>query len=43
MLTAMGMVMLAPTTVSIPLKLFVFVSVSGMSKLVHSLILSYAK
>jgi type III secretion protein R len=42
-LTAMGMVMLAPTTVSIPLKLFVFVSVSGMSKLVHNLILSYAK
>jgi type III secretion protein R len=41
-LTAMGMVMLSPTTVSVPLKLFVFVSVSGMSKLMHSLIVSYA-
>jgi type III secretion protein R len=42
-LTAMGMVMLSPTTVSTPLKLFVFVSVSGMSKLMHGLIVSYAK
>lgn len=42
-LTAMGMVMLSPSTVSIPLKLFIFVSASGMSKLMHSLIVSYAK
>lgn len=42
-LTAMGMVMLSPSTVSIPLKLFVFVSVSGMSKLMHGLIVGYAK
>ena len=42
-LTAMGMVMLSPSTVSIPLKLFVFVSVSGMSKLIHGLIVGYVK
>ncbi len=42
-LTAMGMVMLSPTTVSTPLKLFVLVSVSGVSKLMHGLIVSYAK
>jgi type III secretion protein R len=42
-LTAMGMVMLSPSTVSIPLKLFVFVSVSGISKLMHGLIVGYAK
>ncbi|HEY3596820.1 MAG TPA: EscR/YscR/HrcR family type III secretion system export apparatus protein [Paraburkholderia sp.] len=42
-LTAMGMVMLSPSTVSIPLKLFVLVSVSGVSRLVHGLIVSYIK
>jgi type III secretion protein R len=42
-LTAMGMVMLSPSTVSIPLKLFVFVTVSGMSKLIHGLIVGYVK
>lgn len=42
-LMAMGMVMLSPTTVSTPLKLFVLVSVSGISKLMHGLIVSYAK
>ncbi|MFM0648991.1 type III secretion system export apparatus subunit SctR [Paraburkholderia bryophila] len=42
-LTAMGMVMLSPSTVSIPLKLFIFVSVSGMSKLMHALIVGYVK
>jgi type III secretion apparatus protein, YscR/HrcR family len=42
-LTAMGMMMLSPSTVSIPLKLFIFVSVSGISKLMHGLIVSYAK
>ncbi|WP_144142610.1 EscR/YscR/HrcR family type III secretion system export apparatus protein [Paraburkholderia sp. BCC1884] len=42
-LTAMGMVMLSPSTVSIPLKLFIFVSVSGMSKLMHGLIIGYAR
>ncbi|HEX3635545.1 MAG TPA: EscR/YscR/HrcR family type III secretion system export apparatus protein [Paraburkholderia sp.] len=42
-LTAMGMVMLSPSTVSIPLKLFIFVSVSGVSKLMHGLIVGYVK
>jgi type III secretion protein R len=42
-LSAMGMMMLSPSTVSIPLKLFVFVSVSGISKLIHGLILGYVK
>jgi len=42
-LMAMGMVMLSPTTVSTPLKLFVLVSASGISKLVHGLIVGYAK
>lgn len=42
-LSAMGMMMLSPSTVSIPLKLFIFVSASGMSKLMHGLIVSYAK
>lgn len=42
-LSAMGMMMLSPSTVSIPLKLFIFVSVSGVSRLMHGLIVSYAK
>jgi type III secretion protein R len=42
-LTAMGMMMLSPSTVSIPLKLFVLVAASGVPKLMHALILSYAK
>jgi type III secretion protein R len=42
-LTAMGMMMLSPSTVSIPLKLFVLVAASGVQKLMHALILSYAK
>ncbi|WP_144110571.1 EscR/YscR/HrcR family type III secretion system export apparatus protein [Paraburkholderia sp. BCC1886] len=42
-LSAMGMMMLSPSTVSIPLKLFMLVSVSGISKLMHGLIVSYVK
>lgn len=42
-LTAMGMMMLSPSTVSIPLKLFVLVAASGIPRLLHALILSYAK
>lgn len=42
-LTAMGMMMLSPSTVSIPLKLFVLVAASGVPKLMHALILSYAQ
>ena len=41
-LMAMGMIMVAPTLISIPLKLFLFVAVDGWSRLLHGLILSYA-
>ncbi|MDF0733073.1 type III secretion system export apparatus subunit SctR [Pseudomonas entomophila] len=40
-LMAMGMSMVSPTLISIPLKLFLFVSLSGWSRLMHGLILSY--
>ena len=40
-LMAMGMIMVAPTLISIPLKLFLFVSIDGWSRLMHGLILSY--
>src|ERR1051325_3170825 len=41
-LMAMGMMMVSPTTISLPLKLFLFVAVDGWSRLMHGLILSYA-
>lgn len=41
-LLAMGMMMVSPVTISLPLKLFLFVSVDGWSKLIHGLILTYA-
>ncbi len=40
-LMAMGMIMVAPTLISIPLKLFLFVTVDGWSRLLHGLILTY--
>ncbi|SHM34241.1 type III secretion system export apparatus subunit SctR [Phytopseudomonas punonensis] len=40
-LMAMGMMMVSPTLISIPLKIFLFVAVSGWSRLMHGLILSY--
>jgi type III secretion protein R len=40
-LLAMGMIMVAPTMISIPLKLFLFVSVSGWSRLLQGLVLTY--
>ena len=40
-LMAMGMIMVAPTLISIPLKLFLFVTVDGWSRLMHGLIMSY--
>lgn len=40
-LMAMGMIMVAPTLISVPLKLFLFVTVDGWSRLLHGLILSY--
>jgi type III secretion protein R len=41
-LMAMGMIMVSPTLISVPLKLFLFVGVSGWSRLMHGLILSYS-
>lgn len=40
-LMAMGMIMVAPTLISVPLKLFLFVAIDGWSRLLHGLILSY--
>ena len=40
-LMAMGMMMVSPTLISIPLKIFLFVALSGWSRLMHGLILSY--
>jgi type III secretion protein R len=41
-LLAMGMMMVSPVTISLPLKLFLFVAVDGWSRLIHSLVLTYA-
>lgn len=41
-LMAMGMMMVSPTLISIPLKIFLFVAVDGWSRLMHGLITSYA-
>ena len=41
-LMAMGMSMVSPTVISTPLKIFLFVAVSGWTRLLHGLILSYA-
>jgi type III secretion protein R len=40
-LMAMGMMMVSPTLISVPLKIFLFVVVEGWSRLMHGLILSY--
>jgi type III secretion protein R len=40
-LLALGMMMLSPTTVSLPFKLMLFVFLDGWAKLVHGLILTY--
>lgn len=40
-LMAMGMMMVSPPLISIPLKIFLFVAVDGWSRLMHGLILSY--
>lgn len=40
-LLAMGMMMVSPVTISLPLKLFLFVAVDGWSRLIHGLILTY--
>ena len=41
-LLAMGMMMLSPTTISLPFKLLLFVLVDGWVKIAHGLVLSYA-
>lgn len=40
-LMAMGMAMVSPLVVSVPFKLFLFVIVSGWTRLLHGLVLSY--
>jgi type III secretion protein R len=41
-LMAMGMMMVQPTLISIPLKLLLFVSIDGWTRLMQGLVLSYA-
>jgi type III secretion protein R len=41
-LLALGMMMMSPMTVSLPLKLLLFVMADGWSRLIHGLVLSYA-
>lgn len=41
-LLAMGMMMVSPVMISMPLKLFLFVMVDGWTRLIQGLILSYA-
>lgn len=40
-LLSMGMMMLSPTTVSLPFKLLLFVMIDGWGKIAHGLVLSY--
>jgi type III secretion protein R len=40
-LLAMGMMMVSPMTISLPFKLFLFVTVNGWERLIHALVLSY--
>ena len=42
LLVALGMMMVPPTTISIPFKLMLFVFLDGWTKLIHGLILTYA-
>ena len=41
-LIAMGAMMVSPITISLPIKLFLFVLVDGWTRLLHGLILSYS-
>ena len=40
-LLALGMMMVSPSTISLPLKLLLFVMVDGWTRLIHGLVLSY--
>lgn len=41
LLLALGMMMMSPTTVSLPFKILLFVLIDGWAKLVHGLVLTY--
>lgn len=41
-LLALGMMMMSPTTVSLPFKLLLFVLIDGWARLVHGLVMTYA-
>ena len=41
-LLSMGSMMISPIMISLPIKLFLFIAVDGWSRLLHSLVLSYA-
>ena len=41
-LLAMGMSAVSPTTISVPFKLFLFVTIEGWTRLMHGLVLGYA-
>ena len=41
-LMAMGMSSVSPITISVPLKLFLFVAIEGWTRLVHGLVMGYA-
>ena len=41
LLLAMGMMMVSPLTISLPLKLFLFVVVDGWSQLIRGLVFTY--
>ena len=40
-LLALGMIMVSPNSIALPLKLLLFISIDGWSKLFHGLVLSY--
>ena len=40
-LMAMGMSQVQPNTIAVPLKLFLFVTVEGWTRLLHGLVMSY--
>ncbi len=42
-LMAMGMMMVSPVTISLPLKLFLFVMIDGWSRLIHGLVQTYIR
>jgi type III secretion protein R len=42
-LMAMGMMMVSPVTISLPLKLFLFVMVDGWSRLIHGMVETYIR